>query len=627
MSIITVKDLSYTLGRWPLLAQVNLTIAANERIALVGRNGAGKSTLLQLLAGQLRADAGDIQIATGVRVAYLPQDVPTHVSGRVRDIVASGLADVQEKVQLFDQLIAQNQADSHTIAQLQATIDHANGWTIDQQVSETLTRFALDPQAEFEQLSGGMRRRVLLAQAVIAKPHLLLLDEPTNHLDIAAIDWLETFLQQWPGSVLVITHDRHFLQRVAQSIFEIDRGQLTCWPGDWDNYQRRLQERGHARQQHFAQADRFLAQEEQWIRQGVKARRTRDAGRVKRLEQLRAERASRREAVGTVQMQAATGQASGQKVIQVDNLSYGIDGRNIVNDWSITIRRGERVGLIGPNGSGKTTVLKLLLGQLAPTQGQVQLGSQIQWAVFDQYRSTLRSDWTILENVSQGRDWVEVNHKPQHILSYLQRFLFSPEQARSPIHRLSGGEKNRVVLARLFAQPSNVLVLDEPTNDLDIQTLEQLEILLKHYPGTVLVVSHDRAFLDHVATVIVAIESDGRIGRYLGNYHDWQRQHASAHRGAPPEASQAATPKRPKALATQTQSRPKRRYQDTRELAELPQQIADWEARLHALTQVMREPQFYQRDHAKVAQDLQEVTRLQTAINTAYARWEQLDSS
>src|SRR4249919_1695144 len=524
MPLITLQGVDFSVGGPLLLDDVALSIEPGERIALIGRNGAGKSTLLKLLAGDLRPDDGEVRLESGRRVARLEQEVPASAQGTVFDVVAAGLGEAGALLAEYHHIAHAEHVDMDALARIQAKVEAAHAWSLDRKVEEILDRLQLDGDVVFARLSGGMKRRVLLARALVSGPDLLLLDEPTNHLDIESIDWLEQFLQNWNGALVFVTHDRRFLRALATRIVEIDRGGLTSWPGDYDNYQRRREERANAEAQENARFDKLLAQEETWIRQGIKARRTRDEGRVRRLEAMRNERAARRDATGKVRMEASQGEASGKKVIEAKDVTFAYGERTLVRDLTTTIFRGDRVGLIGPNGSGKTTLLKLLLGELTPQAGTVKPGTGLQIAYFDQQRATLREDWTAMENVSEGQDFVEVGGKRKHVLGYLQEFLFTPERARAPITRLSGGERNRLLLARLFAQPSNLLVMDEPTNDLDVETLELLEELLGDYAGTLLLVSHDRDFLDRVVTSTLVMEGDGEVGEYVGGYTDWLRQ-------------------------------------------------------------------------------------------------------
>ena len=627
MPLITLNDVDYSVGGPLLLEHVDLSIDAGERIALIGRNGAGKSTLLKLLAGELKPDDGDLRVADGVRVARLEQEVPAGAHGDVFDVVAAGLGAVGAWLAEFHHLSHAAHVDTEALAAVQARIEAAHGWTLDQRVAETLTRLDLDGGAAFAGLSGGLKRRVLLARALVAQPDVLLLDEPTNHLDIAAIDWLEGFLKGWPGALVFVTHDRRFLRALATRIVEIDRGQVTSWPGDWANYARRREERLHAQAQEAARFDRLLAQEEGWIRQGIKARRTRDEGRVRRLEAMRRERAQRRELAGNVRMEVAQGEASGRKVIEARDVSFAYAGRPVVRDFSTTIFRGDRVGLIGPNGSGKTTLLRLLLGELAPGSGEVRLGSNLQVAYFDQYRATLREDWNAIENVAEGREFLDINGSRKHVIGYLQDFLFTPERARAPITRLSGGERNRLLLARLFAQPSNLLVMDEPTNDLDVETLELLEELLADYPGTLLLVSHDRDFLDHVVTSTLVMEGDGRVGEYVGGYSDWVRQGGPRPATPTPRAAEKPAPATPSpAPAPAGVARRKLSYKESRELEQLPARIEALEARLSELAARSGEPSFYQRDAAEITAHNAALAQAQADLDAAYARWAELDA-
>jgi ATP-binding cassette subfamily F protein uup len=590
MPLITLQDLDFSVGGPLLLEAVDLAIEPGERIALIGRNGAGKSTLLKLLSGELKPDDGEARRAGGVRVARLEQEVPSGLAGDVAAVVAAGL-------------------------------DGQEPW----RVAETLSRLELDGQAAFDGLSGGLKRRVLLARALVSQPDLLLLDEPTNHLDIESIEWLEGFLKSWPGALVFVTHDRRFLRALATRIVEIDRGRVSSWPGDWANYERRREERLNAQAQENARFDKLLAQEETWIRQGIKARRTRDEGRVRRLERMRAERGDRRELAGNVRMEAAQGGASGRKVIEARDISFAYPGKPpVVRGFSTRILRGDRIGLVGANGSGKTTLLKLLLGELAPTAGDVALGSNLEVAYFDQYRAALREDWNAIENVAGGRESVTINGRQKHVIGYLQDFLFTAERARAPITRLSGGERNRLLLARLFAQPSNLMVMDEPTNDLDAETLELLEELLSEYAGTLLLVSHDRDFLDNVVTSTLALEGNGVVGEYVGGYSDWLRQRPSAFAGAQPGAILAKSP----AVAKSATAAPKRKlnFNDQRELERLPARIEALEAGVAALTDAMHDPAFYQRDSDAIVAHSAELTRAQAELDAAYARWEALES-
>ena len=630
MPLVTLQGVDYGVGGPLLLEDVALAIDAGERIALIGRNGAGKSTLLKLLDGTLRPDDGEVRVEGGTRIARLEQEVPAGAGGDVWDVVADGLGEVGGWLAEFHHLSHAAEVDMDALARVQAKIEDAHGWSLDQRVTETLHRLGLDGDAPFAGLSGGLKRRVLLARALVSAPDVLLLDEPTNHLDIAAIDWLEGLLLGWSGALVFVTHDRRFLRALATRIVEIDRGRVTSWPGDWANYVRRREERLNAEAQEAERFDKLLAQEEAWIRQGIKARRTRDEGRVRRLESMRRERAQRRELAGNVRMEVAGGGASGRKVAEAKEVAFaygqGTGALPVVRDFSTTVMRGDRIGLIGPNGSGKTTLLKLLLGELPPDSGEVRLGSNLQVAYFDQYRAALREDWNAIENVAEGRETVTINGRQKHVIGYLQDFLFTPERARAPITRLSGGERNRLLLARLFAQPSNLLVMDEPTNDLDVETLELLEDLLAEYPGTLLLVSHDRDFLDNVVTSTLVMEGGGRVGEYVGGYTDWERQRpAPAGDGSPgrasPEASIRDTAAAPAAPAA---ARRKLSYRESRELEELPARIEALEGRIAAMTAAMEDPEWHRRDGAAIAADTAALAAAQAEVDAAYLRWSEL---
>jgi ABC transport system ATP-binding/permease protein len=628
MPLLTLQDVDYGVGDPLLLENASLSIEPGERIALIGRNGAGKSTLLRLLAGELQPDDGAVRIEDGRRVARLEQEVPSSAAGAVFDVVAAGLGEAGALLARFHQLGHAEAVDAEALARTQSAIEAVDGWSLERRVGEVLDRLGLDGEAAFAQLSGGMKRRVLLARALVSAPDLLLLDEPTNHLDIAAIDWLEGFLKQWSGALVFVTHDRRFLRALATRIVEIDRGALTDWPGDWGNYLRRREERLNAEAQERARFDKLLAQEEAWIRQGIQARRTRDEGRVRRLQRMRAERAQRRDQAGNVRMDLAQAGASGRKVLEARDVDFAYDGHPLVRGFSTTVLRGDRIGLVGPNGSGKTTLLRLLLGELEPDAGQVRTGTRLQVAYFDQHRAGLREDWNALENVAGGRDFVEVGGRRKHVLGYLQDFLFTPERARAPITRLSGGERNRLLLARLFARPSNLLVMDEPTNDLDVETLELLEELLADYPGTLLLVSHDRDFLDNVVTSILAMEGDGRVGEYVGGYSDWLAQGgrlASTAGTAPPARPEPqSTPRTAPAAAPASRPR-KLGYREARELEQLPARIEALETRLAGLAAAMQHPGFFQRDAIEITRDNEALAQVQAELDAAYARWAELE--
>ena len=620
MSLLQLQRVDYGVGGPLLLEHVDLSIEAGERVCIVGRNGAGKSTLMRLIAGELKPDDGEVRLQSGVVVARMAQEVPADAHGTVFDVVAQGLGEFGELLARYHHAL--DAGDMAAMGEAQTRIEARNGWDLDRRINQVIEQLELPGDADFAALSGGMKRRVLLGQALARKPDILLLDEPTNHLDIEAIAWLEGFLKSFAGSLLFVTHDRSFLRALATRIVEIDRGQLTSWPGDYDNYLRRREERLHAEAMENARFDKLLAQEEVWIRQGIKARRTRNEGRVTALKAMRRERAQRRELSGNVKMEAAAAQSSGKKVIEAIGIHHAYSGRVLLDDVSTTIMRGDRVGLIGPNGAGKSTLLKILLGELAPQCGEVKQGTGLQVAYFDQHRSQLDESLTALENVAEGREFVEINGARKHVIGYLQDFLFTPERARAPIIRLSGGERNRLLLARLFAQPSNLLVMDEPTNDLDVETLELLEELLLDYRGTLLLVSHDRDFLDNVVTSTLVLEGDGRLGEYVGGYTDWLRQRPAA--GAAPAAARSVPAPAPAAAATPP--RRKLSYKEARELEQLPALIERLEAEVAARGEAMNDPAYFQQDSAAITAANEALSTLQAELDAAYARWAELDA-
>ncbi|MGY1408024.1 ATP-binding cassette domain-containing protein [Luteimonas sp. A611] len=628
MSLLQFQGVDFSVGGPLLLQDVDLSIETGERVCIVGRNGAGKSTLMRLMAGELRADDGEIRVQRGVVVARMAQEVPLDTQGTVFDVVAEGLGDLGRVLARYHHAL--HEGDMEAMGEAQAEIEAQHGWDLDRRVQQVLDRLELPEDADFAALSGGMKRRVLLGQALVRNPDILLLDEPTNHLDIEAIAWLEGFLKQFAGSIVFVTHDRSFLRALATRIVEIDRGRLSSWPGDYENYLRRREERLHAEAQENARFDKLLAQEEIWIRQGIKARRTRNEGRVTALKAMRSERAQRRELAGNVKMEVAGTRNSGKRVIEARHVTQGYDGRVLLDDVSATVLRGDRIGVIGPNGSGKSTLLKILLGELVPERGEVKLGTGLQIAYFDQHRSKLDDTRNALENVAEGQDFIEVNGSRKHVVGYLQDFLFSPERARAPITRLSGGERNRLLLAKLFAQPSNLLVMDEPTNDLDVETLELLEELLADYPGTLLLVSHDRDFLDNVVTSTLVLEGDGRLGEYVGGYSDWLRQRpspaaaaaAAARAEAAREAAQAATA----AAGPAEPPKAKRSFRDTRELEQLPARIEQLETEIARRGAAMNDPAFFRQDADAITAANQSLAELQQELDVAYARWEKLEA-
>jgi ATP-binding cassette subfamily F protein uup len=614
--MLTLQSITHSVGGPPLIDNATLGIAAGERIAVVGRNGEGKSTLLKLIAGELTPDEGRV-LRGEARVAMMRQEVPRDLDGSVFDVIAGGAGDAGQL--LADYRHAAERGDSAAMARLHDAIDAAGAWSLDALALQACERLGLPPAQAFGALSGGMKRRVLLAQALLLGPDVLLLDEPTNHLDIDAIAALEGMLSEFRGALLFVTHDRAFLQALATRIVEIDRGKVTSWPGDYGNYLRRKAERAHAEAQERALFDKKLAQEEVWIRQGIEARRTRNEGRVRALKAMRREYAARRDPQNVARIEISESASSGKRVLRARNVSVRLGERTLIREFSTTILRGDRIGIIGPNGSGKTTLIRTLLGDLVPDSGEVHRGTSLEVAYFDQYRATLREDWNALDNVAEGQEFIDIGGRRVHVLGYLQDFLFTPERARAPITRLSGGERNRLLLARLFARPSNLLVLDEPTNDLDIETLELLEEQLGDYQGTVLLVSHDRAFLDAVVTSTLVFEGDGRVGEYVGGYADWERQRPSARPASTPApASAAATP-------APAVARRKLSFKDQRELDSLPARIEALEADIAARSAAMNEPAFFQRPSSAIVADQQALAEAQAALEAAYSRWAELD--
>ena len=618
--LITLRSLSYRLGSTVLLENADLVVSRGERVAVLGRNGTGKSTMLRLIEGETASDSGEIIRAQGLRVARLVQDVPTDVTGSVFEVVAQGLGEVGQWLAQYQHLIETDPENVKQLGKLQEKLEAHDGWALDAKVREAISRVEADEHALFETLSGGMKRRVLVARAIVREPELLLLDEPTNHLDIDSIAWLEGFLENFSGALLFVTHDRAFLKNLATRIVELDRGQLTDWPGDYDNYLRRKEERAHAEEQERALFDKRLAQEEGWIRQGIQARRTRNMGRVKRLLEMRDQFRARRDTPGKASMEISTAQRSGKLVCEAQNIEYGFADKPLVQKFSTTIMRGDRVGLIGRNGVGKTTLIRLLLGQLEPQGGEVKLGSKLDIAYFDQLRGGLDEDQPVFEAVGNGTEFVEVGGKRQHVMGYLQDFLFTPDRARSPVRSLSGGERNRLLLARLFSQPSNLLVLDEPTNDLDLETLELLEELLLDYDGTILLVSHDRAFLDAVVTRSLVFEGKGRIGDYVGGYEDWLRQRAKPKPVAQAKVQASSAPPPRKASANALNAK------EQRELAALPRKIEQMEAEQAELAETISSSEFYDQNRAEAIKVQARLSEMAQSLAQAYERWEQLEA-
>jgi ATP-binding cassette subfamily F protein uup len=626
MPLLSLDRVSLAFGRTALLDEASLQVEAGERVCLIGRNGAGKSTLLRIVAGDVATDSGEVWRQPGLAIATLSQELPTDANATVFDAVAEGLAEIGHLLAEYHHVSQAVGADPEPsllarMEDLQHEIEAREGWSLSQRVDQILARLELPADAKLGELSGGWRRRVALAQALVREPDLLLLDEPTNHLDIEVIQWLEEQLLAFRGGVLFVTHDRSLLTRLATRIVELDRGVVTSWACDYPTFLVRKAAALEEEARHAQLFDKKLAQEEVWIRQGIKARRTRNEGRVRALVALREERARRRELEGKARLSVDEGQASGKLVAEAKHLSYAWGDTPIVRDLSLRIMRGDRIGLVGPNGAGKTTLLRLLLGQLAPTAGSVRLGTKLEVAYYDQLRAVLELEKTVLENIAEGREYVDVQGQRRHVISYLQDFLFSPDRARVPVKALSGGERNRLLLARLFAQPANLLVLDEPTNDLDIETLELLEELLIDYKGTLLLVSHDRTFLDNVVTSTLVFEGGGRVQEYAGGYTDWLRQRAK------PAAAKLETVARPAPTANAPKPKPgKLKHKDARELEGLPALIDALEAEQAELGARVSEPAFYKREPGEQARALARLAALAGEIERAYARWDELES-
>lgn len=633
MALLRLEQLQLAYGTHVLLNRADLTVEKGERLALVGRNGTGKSTLLKLVAGDILPDDGSIWRAPGLKIGVLAQELPESSGLTIFDMVAQGLPEAGELLSEYDHLINDPDPDMDRMATLQTRLEAIDGWSFHQRIDTVLTRLGLPPTAEISSLSGGWRRRVALARALVAEPDLLLLDEPTNHLDLDTIAWLEEQLLAFNGAVLLITHDRAFLSKLATNILELDRGQLGRYPGKYEEYQARKQHELEVEARENAEFDKKLAQEEAWIRQGVKARRTRNEGRVRALEAMRNERSQRRERQGNANLTVDRGERTGKRVVELQGVTQRFGDEVILRDINLEVLRGDRIGFLGRNGAGKTTLLKILLGELEPTEGKVQMGTNLKVAYFDQLRAGLELEKTVYDNVAQGSDRVSVGGKDRHVMSYLQDFLFTPERVRQPVKALSGGESNRLLLAKLFTQPANVLVLDEPTNDLDMETLELLEELLLDFDGTLLLVSHDRTFMDNVVTSMLAFEGDGVVREYVGGYTDWIRQGGKL----PPAPWEGAARQRteltseaPKKVAEAPEEVAKKSvklsYNLQRELDALPAEIERLENEVEALESEIGDPAFYQQDADTITERLQAMEKLQKALEVAMERWMELEA-
>ncbi|EIO3938814.1 ABC transporter ATP-binding protein [Vibrio vulnificus] len=634
MALLTIHNGQLAFGDNPLLDKADFVLQEHERVCLVGRNGAGKSTLMKVLAGEVILDDGKLQITQDVVVSRLEQDPPRNEPGTVYDYVASGLAEIGEQLKIYHDLldlVAQDPTEKNInrLARVQEQLDHANAWRFEDRVKHVLAALKLDAETKLTDLSGGWQRKAALAKALVCDPDVLLLDEPTNHLDVTTIEWLETFLKDFRGSIIFISHDRAFIKAMATRIVDLDRGKLASFPGDYDNYLVEKEEMLRVEEMQNAEFDKKLAQEEVWIRQGIKARRTRNEGRVRALKKLREERQNRVDVQGKAKIQIDDAARSGKIVFEAEKLQFSFDGKKIVDDFSFNIMRGDRIALIGPNGCGKSTVLKLLLDQLKPESGRLHCGTKLEVAYFDQYREILAPEKTVIDNLADGKQEVTVGGRERHALSYLQDFLFSPKRARTPVKALSGGEKNRLLLARIFLKPNNLLILDEPTNDLDIETLELLEELLANYQGTLLLVSHDRQFVDNTVTTSWIFEGEGKIEEFVGGYHDAQQQRKQAiearevmEKSAPKAKVVEETPKTAPAKNTSK----KLSYKLQRELEALPAKLEQLEVDIEALQEQVNSAEFFAQPVETTQPVLEQLAALEQELEIAFERWEELEA-
>ncbi|EGR3107452.1 ABC transporter ATP-binding protein [Vibrio parahaemolyticus] len=634
MALLTIHNAQLAFGDHPLLDRAEFALQENERVCLVGRNGAGKSTLMKVLAGDILLDDGKIQITQDVVVSRLEQDPPRNQEGTVYEYVSGGLAEIGEQLKIYHDLldlVAQDPSEKNInrLAKTQEQLDHSNAWRFDDRVKNVLSALKLSPDTLLRDLSGGWQRKAALARALVCDPDVLLLDEPTNHLDVTTIEWLENFLKDFKGSIIFISHDRAFIKSMATRIVDLDRGQLSSFPGDYDNYLLEKEEMLRVEDMQNAEFDKKLAQEEVWIRQGIKARRTRNEGRVRALKKLREERRDRREVQGKVNLNIDDASRSGKIVFEAENVSFAYDGKQIVDNFSFNIMRGDRIALIGPNGCGKSTVLKLLLGQLEAQSGRLHCGTKLQVAYFDQYREILDPEKTVIDNLADGKQEVMVGGRQRHALSYLQDFLFAPKRARTPVKALSGGEKNRLLLARILLKPNNLLILDEPTNDLDIETLELLEEMLANYQGTLLLVSHDREFVDNTVTTSWIFEGDGVIEEFVGGYHDakQQRDQALAVRFSTekPAKKEKVVEETPKTTQPKNNSK-KLSYKLQRELEALPAKLEQLESDIETLQEQVNDPEFFAKPVEQTQPVLEQLAALEQELEIAFERWEELEA-
>lgn len=631
MSLIELKKAGLHYGTQILLDGIDLTIERGQRVCLIGRNGAGKSSLLKVLAGDVLLDDGVVWRQPTLKIARLEQDLPEADNLSVYDVVASGLQEAGTLLAQYHHLLAHvdDEKSLEKLAQVQQAIDSVDGWSLQQRVDTVITRLDLPMDKTMAELSGGWRRRVALAKALVVEPDLLLLDEPTNHLDVLAIEWLEKQVLEFRGAVVFITHDRSLLQSLATDIVELDRGHIRSWHGDYASFLEFREQQLAEEERHNALFDKRLAEEEVWIRQGIKARRTRNEGRVRALKAMRNERSDRRELQGKAKIEINSGGLSGKLVAELNNVSHGYDGKTIIDNFTSTVIRGDRIGFIGPNGAGKSTLLKIILGQLQPDEGEVNCGTNLEVAYFDQLRDQLDLEKSAVDNVSEGRDSITIGDRSRHIISYLSDFLFTGDRARTPLKALSGGERNRVLLAKLFSKPSNLMVLDEPTNDLDVETLELLEEILGEHKGTILLVSHDREFLNNVVTSTIAFEGNGKVREYVGGYEDWLRQGGQWNLSDDTGAKNAKTSTKVAPVADTSESnsdKKKLSYKLQRELNALPAEIEKFEQKVSDAEALIAEPEFYQQPQDRINESLAELAKLQETLEAKYARWDELEA-
>ncbi|OLQ88420.1 ABC transporter ATP-binding protein [Vibrio panuliri] len=633
MALLTINNGLLGFGDRPLLDNVDFALQENERVCLVGRNGAGKSTLMKVLAGEVIMDDGKLTVTQDVVISRLEQDPPRNQEGTVFDYVSAGLAEIGEQLKIYqDQLdlIAKDPSEKNInkLARIQEQLEHSGAWRFEDRIQNVLTALKLDGHTKLTDLSGGWQRKAALARALVRDPDVLLLDEPTNHLDVTTIEWLENFLKDFRGSIIFISHDRAFIKSMATRIVDLDRGNLASFPGNYDQYLIDKEEMLRVEEMQNAEFDKKLAQEEVWIRQGIKARRTRNEGRVRALKKLREERSDRREVQGKANIQIDDANRSGKIIFEATNLSFDIDGQQIVSDFTFNVMRGDRIALIGPNGCGKSTLLKLLLGDIQPTQGRLHCGTKLEVAYFDQYREVLDPEKSVIDNLADGKQEVMVNGRQRHALSYLQDFLFPPHRSRTPVKALSGGEKNRLLLARIFLRPNNLLVLDEPTNDLDIETLELLEDLLANYQGTLLLVSHDRQFVDNTVATSWIFEGDGVIEEFVGGYHDAQQQRAQVKQSRAVEKPAKEKPVVEASLKTApAKGKPKKlSYKLQRELEELPVKLEELEAEIESLQELVNSADFFTQAVDKTQPVLDKLSAVEQELEIAFERWEELEA-